>query len=82
MEQVARGEFEGVFVPKKKKDDEELEDPTVSSDEESDDERDVLDVMKARQYGTRRGERKRSQTAVSGYMLNTSQIALSEDSDA
>jgi hypothetical protein len=85
VEQAARGEFEAVFVPKKKKEldmDDELEEPADSSDEESDDERDVLDVMKERQYGTRRSTRKRGQTAVSGYMLNSSQIALSEDSEA
>jgi hypothetical protein len=52
------------------------------SEAEEDEEKDELDVMKERQYGSRKSARKRSQPAVSGYMLNSSQIHLTEDSES
>jgi hypothetical protein len=42
----------------------------------------VLDVMKERQYGQRKSTRKRSQPAISGYVLNSSQLAMTEDSES
>jgi hypothetical protein len=77
VEAAAKGEFESTFVPDKS------EDVDSGSDgEEEDEEKDVLDVMKERQYGKRKIDRKRSQPSAAGYMLSSSQIALSEDSEA
>ena len=78
VEAVARGEFEATHVPVKAE--EEVE--SGSDGEDEDEEKDVLDVMKERQYGKRRSDRKRSQPSAAGYMLASSQIALSEDSEA
>ena len=78
VEAVARGEFEGTHVPVKAE--EEVE--SGSDGEDEDEEKDVLDVMKERQYGKRRSDRKRTQPSAAGYMLASSQIALSEDSEA
>jgi hypothetical protein len=77
VEEVALKELESVFVP----DAEESEEQAASESEE-DEEKDELDVMKQRQYGSRKSARQRSQASVSGYMLNSSQIALTEDSDS
>ena len=86
VEEVARGGLDATFVPVRGGAQEELEEDAApvseESDGESDDEKDVLDVMKERQYGHRRSTRKRNQPAISGYVLNSSQIALSEDSEA
>lgn len=79
VEAVARGELEGAFVPDKA---EETSESSGSEGEDEDEEKDVLDVMKERQYGKRKSDRKRAQPSVSGYMFNSSQIALSEDSEA
>ena len=73
VEEVALKELESVFVP----DAEESEEQAASESEE-DEEKDELDVMKQRQYGSRKSARQRSQASVSGYMLNSSQIALTE----
>ena len=47
----------------------------------ADEDKDVLDVMKQRQYGNRKSTRKRTEPAAAGYMFNSSQIALTEDSE-
>jgi len=49
---------------------------------EEDDEKDVLDIMKERQYGARKSDRKRTTSKAFGYQISTSQIPLSEDSDS
>ena len=83
VEEVAKQELDAQYVPTRGGKDNNVEDvQQSSSDEESDDEKDVLDVMKERQYGPRRSNRKRTQPPVTGYLLNSSQIALSEDSEA
>jgi hypothetical protein len=84
VEEVARGGLDSTFVPVRGGGgQEELEEVVEDeSNGESDDEKDVLDLMKERQYGQRKGTRKRTQTALSGYVLNSSQIAMSEDSEA
>lgn len=81
VEAVVRGEFVGSFVPGAA----ETEEDTSNSESdqgEDDDDTDELDVMKARVFGERKSTRKRSQRSVCSYMLDTSQIALSEDSDS
>jgi len=90
VEEVARGGLDAWLVPVRGRPggatqsgqewEEEVE--GEESEEESDDEKHVLDVMKERQYGQRKSTRKRTQTALSGYVLNSSQIAMSEDSEA
>ena len=80
---VARQEFSSTFVP-----DGEEGKPTDSygsSDEDSesdDDSKGKLDVMKARQYGSRKSARKRAAPPRLGFFLNTQQITMSEDSEA
>ena len=80
VEEVALKKFEGSFVPDEQEDDDE----DVESDHEEDEEKHVLLIdikfMKERQFGSRKSERKRTQTQLSSYMLNSQQIALSEDS--
>ena len=80
LEEVLNGQLDAkAFVPA----DNENSDADEKSDSDEDsDQEDELDVMKKRQYGTRKSTRKRNQTALCGFMLNSSQIALSEDSEA
>jgi hypothetical protein len=66
VEAHGRGELDAAYVPNGK----ELDEPESESDDEDDeeaDDKDVLDIMKARQYGARRSDRKRSQPAASSY---------------
>jgi hypothetical protein len=78
-----RGEFDGHLIPEGEEeegdDDEGL---NGESDHEEDEEKDVLDVDKEIRFGNRRGNRKRAQQQLYGYMLNSSQIAMSGDSEA
>ncbi len=86
MEAAARGEFEGSWVPgtgsaadeKEKLREKEKE----AGQQEDDDLADELDIMKITAVGKRKSSRQRTQRTISGYMLDTSQIALSEDSDS
>ena len=82
MEEIARGELEANWVPGVA----EIEDDNPASDTDSDHEenetKDVLDIMKERQFGTRRGERKRKQASMFGYVVNSQQLAYSGDSEA
>jgi hypothetical protein len=78
VEEVARGDLERTFVPDLAED---LDEYKSDEEEEEDEEKDVLDIMKERQFGTRKSERKRTQPSAAGYMLNSSQIAISDDSD-
>lgn len=77
VEEVALGKLERSFIPEQTKEAVEQE-----SESEEEEQKDELDVMKERQYGSRKSTRKRSQVSVSGYMLNSSQIHLTEDSDS
>jgi DDE superfamily endonuclease len=90
VEEVAKGELEATFVPQRQKGtaaaaEDRDGDQSDASGEDTDEEKDVLDVMKARVYGQRKSTRKRtenpSQTGFF-YTLNSQQIALSEDSEA
>jgi hypothetical protein len=56
------------------------------TESESDEEKDVLDVMKERRYGTRKSERKRKEIQRTGFFLGSNQVSFvqtgSEDSEA
>lgn len=79
VEEVAKAELDRALVPEG---DEPDGDYSSSEEEEEDEEKDELDVMKERQFGTRRSERKRNSVKAFGYQLNSQQVALSEDSEA
>lgn len=80
VEAVVKGELDAKgFVPKESEEGEEEEGD--ESDHEEDEEKDVLDVMKERQFGTRKSTRKRSQPTLHGYQLSSSQVAFSSDSE-
>ena len=79
VEEVGKRELDASWVPGPGDDEVEVEEEW---EEEEDEEADELDVMKARQFGTRKSNRKRSQPAAGGaYMLDSSAIAMSEDSE-
>jgi hypothetical protein len=87
VEEVAKAEVDGNFVPKRGNGTEAaIEDTqTVQSDEsgsESDEEGDELDVMKQRQFGTRKSDRKRKEISNFGYQINSEQIAFTSSSEA
>jgi DNA segregation ATPase FtsK/SpoIIIE-like protein len=81
VEIVAKGELEAKgFVPEGKEEKE--EENEEESEHEEDEEKDVLDVMKERQYGTRKSTRKRTQPTLHGYRLSSAQMSFcSSDSD-
>jgi hypothetical protein len=76
LEEVLKDELDRAFVPP------ESESADESSSSEEDEDKDVLDVMKERQFGARQSTRKRSAPKPFGYALNSQQIALSDDSAA
>ena len=77
VEEVARGEFDAVHVPNSAR----AAAEESSDSEDEDNEKDALDIMKKRQFGKRKSERKRKQPLQHGFRVNPEQIALSEDSD-
>jgi hypothetical protein len=64
----------------------EVEEESDESESESDEEKDVLDVMQERRFGTRRSERKRKEIERTGFFLGSNQVSFvhtgSEDSEA
>lgn len=77
VEEAARGEIEAAaFIPAEEEQDADDE----PSDDEEDEEKDELDVMKERQYGSRKSDRKRAAPKNFGFQICSQQIALSEDS--
>ena len=85
VEAAARGELDHSWVPggsvaEDKEKQREKEDE-AGNQEEEDDLADMLDIMKITAVGERRSTRNRTQRSAAGYMLNSSQISLSEDSD-
>jgi hypothetical protein len=76
LEEVLKDELDRSFVPA------ESEAADESSSSEEDEDKDVLDVMKERQFGARKGTRKRGAAKAFGFQVNSQQLALSEDSDA
>jgi hypothetical protein len=82
VEAASRDEFVAkAFVPEGEEGKEDDYD-TEESDHEEDEEKDELDVMKERQFGTRKSARKRAQASAFGFQLNSSQLALTSDSEA
>ena len=82
VEAASRDEFAvKAFVPEVEEGKEDDYD-TEESDHEEDEEKDELDVMKERQFGTRKSARKRAQASAFGFQLNSSQLALTSDSEA
>ena len=87
-EAACKQELDPNHVPEESEGDDEDDEDSSESEEELDlpdvnenDEKDLLDLMKARVEGTRRSTRKRTQTQVGSYMINTSQLAFSGESD-
>jgi hypothetical protein len=75
--EAARGEIEAAaFIPAEQE--QEAEDEP--SEDEEDEDKDELDALKERQYGSRKSERKRAAPKNFGFLINSQQIALSEDS--
>jgi hypothetical protein len=77
VSEVAKRELEQAHVPEE--DEEEKEEALSELDEDG--EEDELDVSTARQFGERRSDRKRTQAAAHGFQLDSSAIAMTEDSD-
>ena len=84
---VARGELDAHAVPEGAEPDpgESAASDSESdseSDHESNDEEDELDTSQIVREGTRRSTRAKTPVRRSGYMLNSQQIAMTEDSEA
>lgn len=77
LAEVARRELDDVFVP----DAEEAVGGDAESEHESDDEKDELDTSQAVTQGERRSARERTQARPAGFMINSQQIAMTEDSE-
>ena len=73
---VARRELEQAHVP-----DEEEGYEEESDSEEMEEDEDELDVSKERTFGERKSDRARTQAATYGFQLDSSAIALTEDSE-
>lgn len=79
VESAAKGELQVNGVVPEGTEQEEEDD---ESDHDEDEEKDELDVMKERRFGSRKSERKRTQTTLYGYQFNSSQVAVcTSDSD-
>lgn len=78
VEEAARGEFAARWVPADKSLPEEKEGEDAWDDVDENEEKDELDVMKQRQYGSRKSNRKRTERLLPA-MLVSSQIELSDD---
>ncbi len=80
---VARQELEHTHVPVA--DEVEQEESGSEYEEDSEDdtssEQDVLDVSQPRQFGSRQSQRQRTQATTFGFQLDSSAIALTEDSE-
>ena len=79
VEEVAKDELDRALVPAESEKD---GDQDSGSSEDEDEDKDVLDVMKVRQFGTRKGQRKRAAAKAFGFQINSQQVAMSEDSEA
>ena len=83
VEAASRDEFVAkAFVPEGEEGKEDDYQAEEESDHEEDESKDELDIMKERQFGTRKSARKRAQVSAFGFQLNSSQIALTSDSEA
>jgi len=72
---VARRELEQAHVPDEEEGDED------ESGEELEEEEEELDISKERAFGDRKSDRTRTRPAAFGYQLDSSAIALTEDSE-
>ena len=77
VELVALKQIQPDIIP----DGEEDSEADEESDHEEDEEKDELDVLKERQYGTRKSARKRAPPRSFGHCLVSSQIEFSSDSE-
>lgn len=77
---VARRELEHTHVPEQQESDVESDEDELESDSENDDQ-DELDITQPTQFGSRRGQRPRTPAATFGYQLDSSAIAMTEDSE-
>jgi len=77
---VARQELEHTLVPAEE---EEQQNSSESDDEDHSevDADDELDLNQPREFGSRKSQRQRTQAATFGYQLDSSAIALTEDSE-
>lgn len=84
---VARQELQHTHIPDQEeeaKDDADSEDDDHDSDGSGDsdaDSQDELDLTQPTQFGSRRGQRHRTPAATFGYQLDSSAIAMTEDSE-
>ena len=84
---VARQELQHTHVPdqdeeaKQNTDSEDNDDDDDSGDDSNDDNQDELDLTQPTQFGSRRGQRHRAPAATFGYQLDSSAIAMTEDSE-
>ena len=83
---VARQELQHTHVPDQEEEakqdaDSEDEDDDDSGDNSNADSQDELDLTQPTQFGSRRGQRHRSPAATFGYQLDSSAIAMTEDSE-
>jgi len=81
---VARQELEHTHVPDQEeeaKQDADSEDDDDSGDDSNADSQDELDVTQPTQFGSRRSQRQRAPAATFGYQLDSSAIAMTEDSE-
>jgi hypothetical protein len=80
---VARQELEHTHVPaeEEEQDDATSFDSDEDSNNDADSEHDELDVSQPRQFGSRKSLRQHTQAAAFGYQLDSSAIALTEDSE-
>jgi len=83
VEAASRDEFVAkAFVPDGEEGKEDDCQAEAESDHEEDEGKDELDIMKERQFGIRKSARKRAQASAFGFQLNSSQLALTSDSEA
>ena len=78
---VARQELEHTHVPAAEEEDHDSSESDDDGDSDDEDEQDELDISQPREYGSRKGLRQRTQAAAFGYQLDSSAIALTEDSE-
>jgi len=77
LEEVAKDELDRAFVPEE----EEQRECSSSSSDDEDEKKDELDIMKERQFGARKGTRKRAAAQKFGFQLDSQRIAMTDDSD-
>ena len=77
---VARQELEHTHVPEQQEEEKQDVD-SESEDDSNNSDQDELDVTQPTQFGSRRGQRQRTPAAAFGYQIDSSAIAMTEDSE-